>query len=306
MNETITIDKFKNIKCDVLRIYPTTLCNYKCEYCTAYITYNRHLNYKNYKTITAQQWVDSIIRLRKESDYFSDDFNILVSGGEPTLYKEFNQMIDGLIENDFKVVVYTNMSEFAYKKIKQLKCKVKLYPSFHIKQEKNFHTWLARVLDVKQLGHNTGTIHSPNDGDPVLDDLPKWVLKTSIEGFWDAGIYHSPYVNRCRIEGKNLREVMCSTLQFIVGPDGSIFNCQAGLWSQEDSLRYGNILTIDWKTFPRWVECRTCGACHICSQGKVIAELDGKIIRDKWQYIPLFKPEQYQQAITVNRGQFNQ
>ena len=207
-----------------------------------------------------------------------------MTGGEPTLYKDFVELCEEL--KYFNVVIYSNISEPAYKKFMQLKNQIKIYPSYHNAMEKgDFKTWLNRLLDIKAQGHHVYMTHCVDDGSEGIENVPGWVMKPNIEGYWD-GVYHSPYVNECRINGKELRHVRCSTWQFVVAPDGSIYNCQTGLWQKDDYFKLGNVLDVDWENFPNYLDCERCGNCHICAAGKIIGGANGEQITDKWQYLP--------------------
>jgi sulfatase maturation enzyme AslB (radical SAM superfamily) len=223
-------------------------------------------------------------------DLFVEGFQIIISGGEPTLYKEFKELCDGLENRN--VCIYSNISDFAYNKLCSLEKPVKIYPSYHSKMEIEkhgkdaFRAWYRRLLDLRLCGHQIYTAHSPNDKSPEVQELSNWVLKTRIEGVWQ-GEFYSPFVNECRSLSKEMRTVRCYTQHFVVASDGDIYNCQGNLWSKREGTVIANIQDVNWSEFPEMVECEMCGACHICSQMKAITELDGTIIKDEWQYKPL-------------------
>ena len=284
-----------------MRIFPFVNCNYNCDYCTVYTGLKQK---PKYDLLAPEKWIESI---KRAAPFFKKDFQIVISGGEPTMYRDFVKLCDGL--NGFNVVVYTNLSPFAHEKLMQLEHPVKIYPSFHNRQEGgDLKGWLSRLMDIKKQGHYICLQHAINDGSEGIETLPDFIIKPNLEGYLD-GKYHSPYVNECRVDGKELRKVRCATWQFAVAPDGDIYNCQSGFWKKESYYRLGNIQTIEWEKFPQYIECEFCGLCHVCAAGKVIAEMDGKAITDKWQYIPaLQKDEQfiYKYTTTIERGSMNE
>jgi len=295
-----------------IRIFLYMHCNYSCDYCSAYRVFNTPLNYK-YKTMIVDEWLTGINNPTLTQRYV-DDYGLILSGGEPTLYKGFVDLINNIDEKR-KIYVYSNISEFAYNKLMQLKRSVILYPSFHIKIELKqngasaYKIWFERLLDLKEKDHTIHMTHTPDDGTNGIDDLPTGIIRTNIEGYWND-VYHSPYVNECRVNGEEIKKVDCLTVQPQVVSDGTIFNCQAGAWSNRKNLILGNIKNMNWGELPDWLTCKQCGKCHICSQGKVIRDFETKeIYLDKWQYMPVLNPAGYQLAATEsknNRGQYNQ
>ena len=281
----------KQNKYDVLRVFPFLSCNYSCDYCTAYTQFNTPIRAKEFKTIPAQVWIDTL-NDPKIHDLFIPGYQIIISGGEPTLYKEFKELCDGLENRN--IALYSNISDFAYNKICSLEKSVKIYPSFHYKSETKkhgkdaFRAWYRRLLDLKLCGHSILTVHCPDDGSPEIKELSSWVLKTKIEGIWQ-GEFYSPYVNECRVKATEMRTVKCHTQHFCIASDGDIYNCQANLWSKRENTVITNIQDVNWAEFPEMVECSYCGACHICSQMKAITEIDGTLISDEMQYKPLLE-----------------
>ena len=280
-------------KYNTLRIFPYLLCCYRCSYCSAYTQFNTELRYKEFKTLPAQIWIDALNR-QEMFQLFEPNYQIVVSGGEPTLWKEFKEFCDGMKYRN--MVIYSNISKQAYNKLCGLEKPVKLYPSFHAKEEMRlskhsdiheaYKAWYRRVLDLKLCGHKIYMVHCPDDGLPAIQELGSYVLKTRIEGIY-KGEFYSPYVNECRVRSKEMKTVQCHTQHFCVAPDGDIYNCQANLWSKREGTVIANIQDVNWSEFPEFINCDWCGACHACAQQKAILDLDGNLITDEFQYKPL-------------------
>jgi len=278
------------IKEKVLRIFPTMMCNYKCEYCTAYTQFNTPIRYREFTQMPAQDWL-SALNNPEIYKHFNQDFQIVISGGEPTLYRELKELCDNLINRN--IVIYSNISDKAFKILMSFEKSVKLYPSFNyqiehkLKGKNALKIWYDYLLQLKEKGHKIYTPHCPNDGTEGIEDLPSFVLKTKIEGIWNNEFY-SPYVNQCRVQAKleDLQSVECCTSHFCVASDGNIYNCQAGLWSKRETNIIGHISKVDWTNFPRLFDCAECGTCHICSQQKAIIQND-KYVENEYQYKPL-------------------
>jgi len=236
----------KNNKHLVLRIFPFLKCNFSCSYCTAFNQYNKPINLKR-DIIPAQDWLNAI-NVKDLYDTFDDNFRIVISGGEPGLYKELAKLCDGIQHKN--VYVYSNISRQVFPRLMTIKKQVIFYPSFHALQEKkngsNYKEWFQRVYELKKNGHKIMMPHSPDDGN--LGSL--LVMKTKIE---DEKF--SPYVNECRINSKELRKVECFTQQFVVDSAGEIFNCQSLLWNGNKKYSMGNIENVGWKDIAEWYSC---------------------------------------------------
>jgi len=102
-------------------------CNLKCSYCNV----KENLSYDyNDTTQIAQSYKLIISRLKT----ISKPFEICLTGGEPTLHPNIEEILEGLneIKNLVKIYFFTNLtrSETFYKSIKSFS-KVKYYASFH-------------------------------------------------------------------------------------------------------------------------------------------------------------------------------
>ena len=116
----------------ILWIDVTYDCNLKCSYCDAY-TYER----KN--TDTDEERYQNILQRLQN---FKDIEEVRICGGEPTLFKYLWNLVDYLLERDYRVLLYTNgLKEIPLK----YKDKIRLYSSFHLEYPK---LW-------KKVYHNT-------------------------------------------------------------------------------------------------------------------------------------------------------
>jgi hypothetical protein len=202
---------------------------------------------------------------------------LVVSGGEPTLHPDFVQIF-----NDYEhrnAVVYSNCSQKAVDKFVQLNEPIMIYASYHVKEERKrseepFLSWAKRLQKLQDAGHNLQTPHVPDDGDAEIARLPDWMLATRVEGSvgtLDGGFY-SPYVDSTRVFSEELKTVMCTTDQFVIAQDGSVWNCQAKMWSKRGEP-LGYIWDLEPDELPDEILCHEFGACHTCSQDKMARNL---------------------------------
>jgi len=263
-----------------LRIFPFHHCNYTCSYCTVYNTLNTPLKWQNFELLDGKTWATVLKRIGHLYKY------VIVSGGEPTLHPDFVQIF-----NDYtwdNTVVYSNCSRKAIDKFLKLESRIMIYASFHIKEErklsdKPFLAWQGRLMELQELGHKIQTPHVPDDGDEEIKDLPKWLLPTRMEGDVETsdGGFFSPHIDSSRIFAKELKTVMCATDQFVVAQDGTMWNCQAKMWSKRGEPM-GHIRDFDPEgklrrktkfNIEKEILCHEFGACHTCSQGKIARKL---------------------------------
>jgi organic radical activating enzyme len=254
-----------------LRIFPIHFCNYACEYCTVYTRLNTELKWKEFDLLDGDSWATALNRLGPMYKY------LVVSGGEPTLHPDFVQIF-----NDYEhrnAVVYSNCSQKAVDKFVQLNEPIMIYASYHVKEERKrseepFLSWAKRLQKLQDAGHNLQTPHVPDDGDAEIARLPDWMLATRVEGSvgtLDGGFY-SPYVDSTRVFSEELKTVMCTTDQFVIAQDGSVWNCQAKMWSKRGEP-LGYIWDLEPDELPDEILCHEFGACHTCSQDKMARNL---------------------------------
>jgi len=285
----------KNKKHLIMRIFPFLKCNFSCSYCTAYRKYAKPINLKR-DIISAKDWLKAI-NCNNLYDSFDEKFSIRLSGGEPGLYKDLAGLCDGIEHRN--IYIYSNISRQVFPRLLTLKKEIIFYPSFHVLEEKkdgsNYQEWYQRVYELKQKGHKIMMPHSPDDGS--VGNLP--VMKTKIED-----MNYSPYLNGCRMNAKEIKKVYCFTGQYVIDSAGEIFNCQSGLWANDKSLSLGNIKNTKWNEIPKWFYCDQCGKCHVCSQAKVIKDLNGNIfdLDNEWQLKIKKQLEQEFQARQLRSG----
>ena len=83
-----------------ISFYPTDKCNFSCKYC-----YRKNNKFKEEASI---QQLDTMFK--NLSNYTIESFTIF--GGEPSLYRHINYLIDGIIEKlqCYKITIFTNGS----------------------------------------------------------------------------------------------------------------------------------------------------------------------------------------------------
>lgn len=89
---------------EVVAIKPTLKCNYKCPDCAEYFD-GKYLKRPDCNIqLSAFQWYDKIMTLHPRIK------NIIISGGEPTIYPEFAILTNLFLDSKIPVAVATNLS----------------------------------------------------------------------------------------------------------------------------------------------------------------------------------------------------
>lgn len=125
----------------VVDLYITNVCNFKCEYCDA-----RH-EYNESKPITfanAKYLIDCISK--------ADDVNFSILGGEPTLHKDLNQILEYSYSKVKELELYTNGST----DLKKIRCDlvktvISIHPKFYSKFKNKI---INNILYLKENNFN--------------------------------------------------------------------------------------------------------------------------------------------------------
>lgn len=236
----------------ILRIYPTLRCNLKCNYCVnEYDPDNGKL--RQYSEITAEQWLKIIAKSKCST--------VVLTGGEPTLYKDFFELVNG-IPAKYKVRIYSNMTFGPDLFNEKLTRGVHFLASYH-PSCKDAQKVLHCIKEISSNGLVTGDLH--------LIDTPEnsEFIKMS-EGFfadnmipgWAFSIDSDQRDMFPCASKKEKRKVLCGRKIILVAPDGVRYPCIAGMvskrWALEDlkTKRMGS----EWTN----VVCDNWGHCAPC------------------------------------------
>lgn len=232
-------------------IFLTFRCCYNCSYCVNW----KHL----VKERNSEYWINCFKNLET-------NLSVTLSGGEPSLHKEFYEIINGISQ---KIDLLTNLS------FNVLEFKEKISPdrfnnnqnfapiraSFH-NQFMDIEETLYKVKFLIDSGFRVGLYcvdHISNKF--FIDKLSKikW-LDFQVKPLLDNRIKENFVSNL----------VKCRTSQLLLSPEGKIFKCHRDLYKAENEIGFlDNISEIDFI----YRECYNGKECHPC---------DIKIKRDRF------------------------
>jgi uncharacterized radical SAM superfamily Fe-S cluster-containing enzyme len=86
-----------------LTMVVTTRCNLHCDYCPMFLENSKYPKYDECSFDEWEKW------FKRYPENEAPIFQIEISGGEPTRYKDLSKLINYLIERGKHVVIYTNL-----------------------------------------------------------------------------------------------------------------------------------------------------------------------------------------------------
>jgi organic radical activating enzyme len=183
------------------RVYMTLACNYSCEYCVNQLPPR--------KMLTGEQWIEIIDALPGDE--------VIFTGGEPTIYKDFVKVVNGIHKN--KVWVYTNMS-WDVSMLDRLERPLIVFASFHPgqKQTDTADVVASRAAELVRRGHTLRDIHvvvANENADSYVSTFEAHGVKLRVENDqWDLLNNIIPDT-----------DVTCRIDRMLIGPDGKRYIC---------------------------------------------------------------------------------
>lgn len=251
-----------------IEVYLTLKCNFNCSYCI-----NKLTGISEIYEMPGDQLSQYLNRLELI------DRPLTIGGGEPTIRKDFYDIIDALTEN-IKIDLLTNLSfdlkEFvnrippckfysstmskpAYKSIR-----VSFHPS-----TMNAHKLVTKAQELQEQGYSIGifginhpenTEHNIEMSEIARENKVYFFIKDFLGYYKNQlfGFYHHP-------DGLNGTEkkCLCRTKEVLIGPNGNIFKCHRDLYQNEypiNNISNNYLKIIDYKMR----SCSKFGQCNPC------------------------------------------
>lgn len=243
----------------------TFACNFNCKYCI-----NQFNSKPTSGRMTGDDWTTALNRIVTR-----DDLPITLQGGEPTLHKDFYQIVNS-IPGETNIDLMTNCSfdidEFT-RNIKSTRIRreapyASIRVSYHPGQQ-DLQLLMKKVKRLQDLGYHIGiwTIDHPEHKGliQVARDFAEiynvdFRLKEFL-GEYDGKMY-GEYKYPDAITGKVLKTVKCKTTELLIGPDGCIYRCHSDLYAGRNQI--GHILDANFKIREVYRQCTNYGDCNPC------------------------------------------
>jgi organic radical activating enzyme len=209
-----------------------------------------------YEDVDFKKWVEALKKLGRP---------VIITGGEPTVYPQIIELLNGLSNSNIEVKLYTNLTwskEFTNKFVNEMKNeRVTIFASYHslVSPQK----FAQIVLLLKNNNKFIGNIHT------ILEKENANRINAAIKLFNTYGInvytednYDCEY---CEASSQaNRRKVRCSKKIFIIAPDGSRYQCVSKMLRKKDPLE--NIFNEECQKLNPQITsiCYDYGACANC------------------------------------------
>lgn len=236
----------------------TFACTFKCHYCI-----NHYNGLHKYKQMPVKDWIAGLNRIQTRPD-----LPLTLTGGEPTLYKDFYELVYGIDEKtpvdlltngDFDVQEF--MSEIPADRLKR---KAK-YASIRFSYHPGYTDAQKLFWDVKTMqdhGYSVG-VWAVDTGDEVIkilqDAAKDFEIDFRLKEYLDAT--HGTYKYPKALDGKR-KKCRCKPSELLIAPDGRMFRCHHDLYHGVNS--YGHILDPDVGIPQDFLRCDNYGLCNPC------------------------------------------
>lgn len=234
----------------------TFSCNFKCHYCI-----NKYNNLQPYSQMSTMDWIDGLNRIKTRSDR-----PITLTGGEPTLYKGFYDLVDG-INPELNIDLLTNGSfdvEEFMKRIPPYRMRRDAkYASIRISYHPGYTNAFNLAKTSKTLndfGYSVG-VWAVNvwDVDGLKKEFESMGIDFRTKEYLDAN--HGTYKYPEALDGKP-KSCLCKPSELLIAPDGRLFRCHSDLYRGINS--YGHLLDEEVKLPDDFLPCTQMGLCNPC------------------------------------------
>ncbi|TLD95149.1 radical SAM protein [Helicobacter jaachi] len=260
-----------------IALFLTLNCNLACPYCINLNEANATRKSVMRAHIEPEEWLNFINRLdiRDENGVWRDDIPLTLQGGEPTTYKGFYKLVNG-IPDKFKLDLLTNfmfnVDEFidkipAYKFTRDAKYAA-IRVSYHPGQNK-IQDLIAKHHKMRDAGFYVGiySVATPSNLEHIKK-VQEICLKEGIDfrlkeylGF-DGKEWYGTYKYPQAIAQNVNRFCDCKTTELLISPNGNVYRCHSDLY--ESRTPVGSILNPDFRIEDIYRPCFVFGHCNPC------------------------------------------
>ncbi len=229
-----------------VRIYPTLACNLRCEYC---VNEQMGRRPKRHTPASPDAWCAAINR---------EGRHVVLTGGEPFLYPDLPALING-VTNDLKVRAYTNFCLDLRTSLDRITRPVHFYISWHPQQRTDRELFLANILHLQDNLLFTANVHA------IDAKETRHALAKDLDFFEGRGLSITRDADQRIFEGacrKELRTAVCSKTIYLIGPDGTRFQCVSRMVRGDRPME--NMLQERLDTQESVSVCPDFGRCAPC------------------------------------------
>ena len=272
LNKTIIPSHYNYIA-----LFLTLGCNLSCSYCINLNEKGSSRASVSRKTVPSSAWIDFINRLEiyDESGKWREDIPLTLQGGEPTMYKGFYEVVNG-IPKKFKLDLLTNfmfdVDVFIQKvpvwrftrEAKYAAIRVSYHPGqnkiqdliikHHKMRDAGFYVGVYAVATPQNLEHIKEV--------QMICEREKIDFRIKEYLGFDGKEWHGTYKYLDAILQKTNQFCECKTTELIVGPNGAVYRCHSDLYEARTPI--GSILDTNFKIQDIFRPCYVFGHCNPC------------------------------------------
>ena len=252
-------------------VFLTLACNLKCTYC---INLHENISAGRRRILTRhmspEEWITALNRIPT-----SDSLPITLQGGEPTIYKQFYELVSGVrpgVKFDLLTNMFFDPDEFARRvPLESFQREAPYAPirvSYHPGQN-DMDELIPKTLRMMEHGFRVGIygVLHPSQRDEILT----WQEKALALGIdfrtkeylgVDGGTVHGTYRYPGSIQGRFNKYCACKSSELLIAPSGFIFRCHSDLY--EARCPVGHILDPDYEIEAGPRPCFVYGHCNPC------------------------------------------
>lgn len=254
-----------------IALFLSLSCNLACPYCINLNENGSSRSKISKRHLNAKDWIDFINRL----DMAREDLPITLQGGEPTLHKEFYDIIEG-IKDEIKLDLLTNfmfdIDEFIARvdprkftrEAKYAAIRVSYHPG-----QNEINDLIKRHHKMRDAGFYVGLYAVMTPWNEV--HIKEVQDRCKIEGIdfrikeylgFDGDKWHGTYKYPEAISQKVEKYCECKTTELIVGPNGGVYRCHSDLYEDRTPVAY--ITDREFQIEDIYRPCFVYGHCNPC------------------------------------------
>lgn len=254
-----------------IAVFLSLSCNLSCPYCINLNEEGSTRSKVSRRHLGAKEWIEFLNSL----EIGRNDLPVTLQGGEPTMHKEFYEIVNG-VKDEIKLDLLTNfmfdVDEFIAridpKKLKRDAKYAAIRVSYHPGQNE-IDDLIEKHHKMRDAGFYVGlySVVTPWN-EAHIKEVQARCIAEGIDfrvkeylGF-DGDKWHGTYKYPEAISQKVEKYCECKTTELIVGPNGGVYRCHSDLYESRTSVSYVTDEGFEIEDIYR--PCFVFGHCNPC------------------------------------------
>ena len=254
-----------------IAIFLSLSCNLSCDYCINLNEEGSTRGKVSRKHLKSEEWIEAINRL----EIGRDDLPVTLQGGEPTMYKGFYDVVNG-VRDDIKLDLLTNfmfdvdefISKIDPKKFTRDAKYAAIRVSYHPGQN-DINDLVKRHHKMRDAGFYVGlyAVMTPWNEAHIKEVQAKCIsegVDFRVKEYLgnDGDKWHGTYKYPEAISQRLEKYCDCKTSELIVGPTGDVYRCHSDLYESRTPIGHLADGAFDIEEIYR--PCYVFGHCNPC------------------------------------------